>query len=161
MAILPRNLLGTAAFALVAWEARLRSGSWRLGAPGGPAGRRDDDQQPNARTQNWSWLPFGPRADPGRLRGGPARAARLLALPPLMAFWVNAHGAFVLGLALLAIFAAGETLRRCCASRRALGWPRLRWLYRRRLLLAATGQPARRRGLRLCASLLGDRPARG
>ncbi len=39
------------------------------------------------------------------------RPGWLFLLPPLMAFWVNVHGSFVLGLVLVGIFAAGEALR--------------------------------------------------
>ncbi|HEX5691850.1 MAG TPA: hypothetical protein VFX76_17665, partial [Roseiflexaceae bacterium] len=40
------------------------------------------------------------------------RSNRLWLLPPLMALWVNMHGAFVLGLAMIGITFAGEALRR-------------------------------------------------
>jgi hypothetical protein len=40
------------------------------------------------------------------------RSNRLWLLPPLMALWANMHGAFVLGLALIAITFAGELLKR-------------------------------------------------
>src|SRR5262249_44940732 len=36
---------------------------------------------------------------------------RLWLLPGLMVLWVNLHGAFVLGIGLIALFAAAETLR--------------------------------------------------
>jgi len=88
------------------------------------------------RTQNWSWLPFalyvlilGAYAD------RQCRTRVLIALPVIMAFWVNAHGAFVLGLALLVIVTGGETLRRLLKQPQALSWERLRALY---LATAAT-----------------------
>jgi hypothetical protein len=43
------------------------------------------------------------------------RARHLWPLPLVMALWVNLHGAFVLGLVLLALFIAGETLERLLA----------------------------------------------
>src|SRR5690349_8491822 len=48
---------------------------------------------------------------------------RLWLLPPLMALWVNIHGSFVLGGALIAITLAGEWLKRRLASwREASSW---------------------------------------
>ena len=110
--ILARNLLGLAGFALVAAEARRRSGSWRLAALAALLAAAMSANNLPARTQNWAWLPFGLYAlILGAYAAGQARPRALVALPPLMAFWVNVHGSFVLGLALLAIVAAGETLR--------------------------------------------------
>jgi hypothetical protein len=40
-------------------------------------------------------------------------------LPPLMALWVNLHGAFILGVALIAIFLGAETVRRVWHGPRA------------------------------------------
>jgi hypothetical protein len=110
--ILARNMLGLAGFTLVAVEARRRSGSWRLAALAALAAWAMSINNLPARTQNWSWVPFALFALLlGAYVAGQARARALLALPALMAFWVNAHGAFVLGLALVAIVVGGETLR--------------------------------------------------
>ena len=134
--VLARNLLGLAGFALVAIEARRRSGSWRLAALAALLAGAMTINNLTTRTQNWSWVPFGLYAlILGAYVGGQLRPRALLALPPLMAFWVNAHGAFVLGLALIALVAAGETLRRLTGQPRALPWERLRALY---LAAAAT-----------------------
>ncbi|HZI50358.1 MAG TPA: hypothetical protein VFE29_00920 [Terriglobia bacterium] len=43
---------------------------------------------------------------------------RLWILPPLMAVWANLHGAFVMGLALIALYAGSEGLRRLIDPRR-------------------------------------------
>jgi hypothetical protein len=51
-----------------------------------------------------------------------------------MGLWVNVHGSFMLGLAMLAIVAAGQTLRRLLGQPDAPSWERLRPLY-----LAAAG----------------------
>jgi hypothetical protein len=133
--ILARNLLGLAGFALVAAEARRRSGSWRLAALAALLAWAMSINNLPARTQNWSWVPFGLYAFIlGAYAAGQARPRALLALPPLMGFWVNAHGAFMLGLGMIAVVAAGETLRRLLRQPDALGWNRLRPLY-----LAAAG----------------------
>jgi len=128
--VFARNLLATLAFGVVGLEARRRSGSWRLAALALLLAGLMSSNNLSARTQSWSWLPFtlfvlllgaytarqvGPRA--------------LVALPLLMLFWVNAHGAFVLGLALIVLFAVGETLRRLLKHSGALRWRELRPLY--------------------------------
>jgi hypothetical protein len=133
--IVARNLLGLAGFALVAAEARRRSGSWRLAALAALLAAAMSTNNLPARTQNWSWVPFTLFALVlGSYTAGQIRPRTLLALPLLMAFWVNAHGAFVLGLALLAGTVAGETLRRLRGHPGAPEWARLRPLY-----LAAAG----------------------
>lgn len=110
--VLARNLLGLVAFALVLLEAYRRSGSWRLAGLAVMLAGLMTINNLTTRPQNWAWLPFmayvmilGAFVD---RRMGP-RA--LLALPPLMIFWVNAHGSFVLGLILLALTGSGEALR--------------------------------------------------
>jgi hypothetical protein len=134
--VLARNLLGLAGFALVAVEARRRSGSWRLAGLAALLAWAMAINNLQTRTQNWSWVPFGLYAlILGAYAAGQARPRTLLALPLLMAFWVNAHGAFMLGLGMLAVVAAGETLRHLLRQPDALGWDRLRPLY---LAAAAT-----------------------
>src|SRR5205823_2817104 len=64
----------------------------------------------------------------GRYTSGQLHPRWLLALPPLMVFWVNVHGSFVLGLVLLAAFLAGEVLRRVRTPGDALDWRQLRIL---------------------------------
>jgi hypothetical protein len=130
LVIFARNLLGTAAFALVAWEAQLRSGSWRLGALAATLAAAMTINNLNARTQNWSWLPFmGTLMILSGYASGRLRARWLVGLPLIMLFWVNAHGAFVMGLLLAGAFVVGETLRRLMRQPRALNWSQLRRLY--------------------------------
>ena len=133
--VLARNLLGLACFALVAAEARRRSGSWRLAALAALLAAAMTINNLTTRTQNWAWVPFGAYAlILGAYVDGQLRPRALLALPPIMAFWVNVHGTFALGVALVALVAAGETLRRLLRQPRAANWERLRALY-----LAAAG----------------------
>jgi hypothetical protein len=128
--VFARNMLGLGAFTLVAYEAHRRSGSWRLAAGVVLLAAAMSTNNLITRTQNWSWLPFmllfillGRYAD-NRL------APRwLVALPVIMIFWVNAHGAFVMGLLVTGAFMVGETLRRLLRQPRALSWERLRLLY--------------------------------
>src|SRR5262245_53146226 len=128
--VLTRNLLGLAGFTLVAVEARRRSGSWRLAALAALLAAAMTINNLTTRTQNWSWIPFGLfLLILGAYVDGQVRPRALLALPPIMAFWVNAHGAFVLGLALVAIVGAGATVRRLLKQPRALSGDRLGRLY--------------------------------
>ncbi|HEX5688387.1 MAG TPA: hypothetical protein VFX76_00195 [Roseiflexaceae bacterium] len=129
-AVLARNLLGLAGFTLVAIEARRRSGSWRLAALAALLAAAMTINNLTTRTQNWSWVPFGLYlVILGAYADGQVSWRALLALPATMAFWVNVHGAFILGLVLIALVAGGETLRRLFNQPRALQWPQLRALY--------------------------------
>jgi hypothetical protein len=56
------------------------------------------------------------------------RGSRLWLLPPLMALWVNMHGSFVLGLALIAITFVGEALKRLGGAADSRGASTLRQL---------------------------------
>jgi hypothetical protein len=162
--VLARNVLGLAGFTLVAIEARRRSGSWRLAALAALMAAAMSINNLTTRTQNWSWVPFGVYAlILGAYADEQLGWRPLLALPPIMVFWVNAHGAFVLGLALVAVVAAGETLRRLVGRPRALGWVRLRALY---LAGAATAAATLLNPLGLgifgyVAKLLTDPPSQG
>ena len=137
LVIFTRNLLGIAAYTLVALEARERSGSWRWAAAAALAAGAMTINNFPARTQNWSWLPFLLSfMILSRYSAGRAGSRWLAALPLLMIFWVNVHGAFVMGLLVAGAFAVGETLRRLTHQPRALNWLQLRWLY---LACAAMG----------------------
>ena len=125
-----RNVLGLMAFALVAVDARRRSHSWRLAAIATALAGAMTINNLIIRTQNWSWVPFGVYVlILGAYAEGQLRPRRLVVLPLIMVFWVNAHGAFVLGLAILAIYALGETLRRLLKHPGALWWERIFPLY--------------------------------
>lgn len=117
------------AFGLVGYEARRRTGSWRLAALAiGLAGLMTVNNL-IVRPQNWSWLPFvvmlilfsryADRQLDGRW---------LLACPAIMAFWVNVHGAFILGIIMAGIFVVGEAARTWLKLPGALGWKAVAWL---------------------------------
>jgi hypothetical protein len=138
LVIFARNMLGAAAYGLVAVEAQRRSGSWRLAALAALFAAAMTINNFNARTQNWSWLPFmATLILLGRYSEGRLAARWLITLPLIMLFWVNAHGAFTLGLLLAGAFVAGETLRRLLRQPRALSWPGLRALYLAAAAMAA------------------------
>jgi hypothetical protein len=113
LVIFSRTLLALTAFWLVGWEAKRRSGSWRIAALVTTPACIITINNLIVRPQNWSWLPFMAffillsRFTDGQLRG-----RWLLALPLIMMFWVNTHGAFILGLVMMGIFFTGEVLRR-------------------------------------------------
>ena len=110
--VLLRNLLALLAFGLVGLHAQRRSGSWRLAALAVLVAASMAADNLSTRPQNFSWPLFAVfalllhAAAAGRLR-----TRVLLALPLLMALWVNLHGAFVLGLALVGLVCLGEALR--------------------------------------------------
>jgi hypothetical protein len=137
LVIFARNLLGTVAYTLVALEAQRRSGSWRLAALAAVLAAAMAINNLTTRTQNWSWLPFmATFILLSRYADGQLHARWLAALPLIMAFWVNVHGGFIMGVLLAGAFVVGETLRRVLKQARALPWQRLRWLY---IAVAAMG----------------------
>ena len=131
LVVFARNMLGLGAFALVGVEAWRRSGSWRLAAAVVVLAVAMSLNNLTTRTQNWSWVPFvltlllcGFYRD-GRL----AVRWLVVGLPLLMVFWVNAHGAFVMGLLVVGAYVVGETVTRLLRQAHALSWGRLRGLY--------------------------------
>lgn len=111
LVIFARNLMALLAFGLIGLEARRRSNSWRLAAFSLALAAGMSLNNLIVRPQIWSWLPFvGFYLLLSRFREGQLRPVGLLILPPLMAFWVNAHGAFLLGPILLGLFLIGSAL---------------------------------------------------
>lgn len=124
-----RNLLLAGLLLLVGLEARRRSGAWLPAALAAGGVGLMILNNVSVRPQIFAWLPFAALTLLlGAVRGGQARPAWLVLAVPLMIFWVNVHGTFVLGLALLGLTALGETLRRW----RGGAWrrsPCVRWLW--------------------------------
>ncbi len=122
-------VLAVIAFGLVGYEAYRRSGSWRIAGVVTELACLMAANNLIVRTQNWAWIPFiiflilfSAYAD-GRLRGG-----WLLLCPLVMAFWVNVHGSFILGIVLAAIYFAGEATRAFLKLERHLTWRQVGWL---------------------------------
>ncbi len=161
-----RNGLVLVAFWLAGWAARVRSGSWRLVAPALVLAGGMSLNNLVVRPQVWSFPLFAlylllltRYVNSGGARSEPRWS--LLALPPLMALWVNAHGAFVLGLVLVGIFAAGEGARTLARLPGALSWRAVGWLALVGALTAAATL-ANPRGIGIAAyvvDLLTDRPS--
>lgn len=128
-----RNALILAAFGLVGWAARIRSRSWRLAAPALALAGGMSLNNLVVRPRIWSFPLFAlylllltRYVHSGGAR--PRDRWALLALPPLMALWVNAHGAFILGLVLVGIFVVGEGLRALLRLPEPLPWRAVGWL---------------------------------
>lgn len=134
---LARNLLALGLFGMVALNAHRRSASWRLAALAVLLTLLMSINNLIIRTQNWAWIPFASfLLILSCYAAQRCKPALLLVLPLMMMFWVNVHGSFVLGLILIGLYCAGETLRSIVKHDGALPFRRLRWLY---LALLLTG----------------------
>lgn len=160
--VLLRNMLGLAGFTLVAVEAFRRSGSWRLAGLAVLLAGAMSINNLTTRPQNVVWPLFaGFVLLLGAYTAGQLQPRALLALPPLMILWVNSHGSFVLGLVLLALTLAGETLRAVLRLPGAPEQRRLVWLALAFLacLLATLVNPIGPGIFGYVARLLGDAPS--
>jgi hypothetical protein len=129
LVLLSRNLLVLATFGLLAHEAQRRSGSVRIAALATAIAGVMSLNNLDARPQMWAWLPFTLHVVLlSRYVAGALPRRWLLLLPLLEVFWVNVHGSFVLGIALILGTLIGEVLGRLRSDGRALDWPALRWL---------------------------------
>lgn len=127
--VFTRNSLALLTFGFVGLEARRRSGSWRLASLAVLLACLMTLNNLTVRPQIWSWLPFIlVWSLLSRFSDGHLRKEWLLAIPLVMVFWVNVHGAFILGLILVGIYLAGESLRRLFKLPGALAWHALGWL---------------------------------
>ncbi len=124
-----RTVLTLASVWIVGWETKRRTRSWRWAALaifllGGMA-----LNNLCVRPQLWSWLPFTLFLSLlYRYADNQVSKHWLFVLPVTMLFWVNLHGAFILGLILTGTFLLGETLRTALKFPNALSWHEVRWL---------------------------------
>jgi len=124
-----RNLLLTLTFTLMVYDAYRRTRSWRVSALITLIAYLMMMNNLAIRPQNWSWLCFVAFLTLlHRYTHHQINRRWLLLLPLMMMFWVNAHGAFVLGIVLMGAFCVGEGLRRWFNLPEALSWRDLRWL---------------------------------
>jgi hypothetical protein len=124
-----RNLFALVAFWLVAVEAKRKSGSWRLAALVTAFAWLMSFNNLAVRPQIWSWISF--MAYLIVLEAyidGRVSNSWLWSLPLIMVFWVNAHGAFVLGVVLIGIYFIGELLSRLLKLPEAISPNRVKWL---------------------------------
>ncbi|MDX9952732.1 MAG: hypothetical protein RBT75_01480 [Anaerolineae bacterium] len=121
-----RTVLALLTFWLMATAAQRRSGSWRIAALVLAFGAVMTFNNLIVRPQIWSWLPFMAfLLLLSAFAAGRLSWRWLLVLPLVMVFWVNAHGAFILGLVLLGIFGVGEGIRRLLGRADARSWKEL------------------------------------
>jgi len=126
---LMRNLLAGITFWLVAYESWRKSGSWRLSALAVVLACGMTINNLPTRPQIWSWVPFMIYLIIlGKYVDRQINPRWLLVLPGLMIFWVNAHGAFILGGVMIGIFFVGEVLRRLITPTDALTWREIAYL---------------------------------
>jgi hypothetical protein len=110
--VLVRNLLLLALLALVGLDARRRGASWRLAALAVAGLGLTLLNNVSVRPQIFAWLPFAlTLLLLGAVRSRQLALRTLLVLPLLMAWWVNVHGTFTLGLALSGLTALGESFK--------------------------------------------------
>lgn len=124
-----RNFFALLIFWLLAIEAKRKSGSWRLAALVVAIAWLMSFNNLAIRPQIWSWLPFmayliilGGYVE-GRISRG-----WLWIVPVIMVFWVNVHGAFVLGIVLIGIYFSGELLTKLFRRPAAISWNSIMWL---------------------------------
>ena len=124
-----RNLFTLLAFWLVAIEAKRKSGSWRLAALVVTFAWLMSFNNLAVRPQIWSWLPFlAYLIVLGGFVDGRISKSWLWSLPLIMVFWVNAHGAFILGVVLIGMYFTGELLARLLRLPAAISWNSVKWL---------------------------------
>lgn len=124
-----RTLLLGITFLLVGMEAKRRSKSWRIAALVVALGFVMTLSNTLVRTQIWSWFPFiFYLIFLGRFSEHQLSKYWLLLLPVVMVFWVNAHGAFIIGLVLVLIYLLGELLQALLKMPSALTIKGILWL---------------------------------
>lgn len=124
-----RNGLVWLAYAGIAIESRRRSNSWRIATLALALAWFMAANNFILRPQMWSWLPFVLCLILlSRYVDGAVHRFWLLACPLAMVFWVNVHGAFILGLVLMGAFTVGEAVRALLKQAGARSWPEVGWL---------------------------------
>lgn len=110
-ALFTRTLLFGVTLWLVGVEVKRRSTSWRITAFVIALLVLMAVNNTHIRPQIWSWLPFVIFLSLlDRFKDHLISKKWLLTLPFIMIFWVNSHGAFILGLILIGIYLVGELL---------------------------------------------------
>lgn len=128
--VMLRNGMLTLAWAILAWNAQRRSGSWRLAGMAVVGMALLTLNNTTMRPQSFSWIPFALYWT--ILTAYIRREAQpriLVFLPAMMVAWVNLHGAFILGIILLGLTVTGETAKLILKRDDAPGATRVGWLW--------------------------------
>lgn len=124
-----RTILQGLTCALVGWEAKRRSGSWRIASLAVILGFAMTMNNLIVRPQMWSWVPFALYLLLlNRYSAGQLNQKWLFLCPVIMVFWVNAHGAFVLGGVLLGMFFTAELFKQLLSKAESRTWRKTKWL---------------------------------
>ena len=124
-----RTVLQGLTLCLVCWEAKRRSNSWRIASLVLLLGFSMTINNLIVRPQMWSWVPFALYLVLlNRYSSNQLKPKWLLLCPLIMVFWVNAHGAFVLGCVLLGIFFISEVLHQILSKTAHRHWHHTKWL---------------------------------
>jgi len=124
-----RNIVIFLVMILMMVETYRQTGSWRLSALTVGIGGLVIFSNTAIRPQIWSILSFAVFLTIlNRYRDGQLRSRWLLLCPLVMMFWVNVHGAFVLGIILMGIFIVGEGIRTYLKRLKYLTWTQNGWL---------------------------------
>jgi hypothetical protein len=129
LVIFARTVLLLLAFALVGYEAKRRSGSWRLAGLVITLAAAMSANNLIIRPQIWAFLPFMAFLILlGAYTDRQVRPGWLALLPLIMVFWVNVHGTYILGIILFGVYITGESLRTWLKHAGALNWSELKLL---------------------------------
>ena len=124
-----RNILALLSFLLIGIEAKRRCNSWRIAGFVVMIACVIGSNNTVLRPQNFAWIPFVIfYIFLSRFSDKALRPSWLFVLPFTMAFWVNVHGSFILGIVLLGIFVIGELIRKLIKQEGSLEWKQLGWL---------------------------------
>lgn len=160
--ILARNLLAIIAYSIVALEAHRRTASWRWAAGAVLLLHFIGLYNLTVRPQIFSWVPFTIfLLLLSKFVDRQINKYWLLLCPLIMVYWVNSHGAFVLGVVLLGFYLVGELIPRVFKKPDAMPWQDLLWLgFTGLLTLVALGINPRFLGIfQYVQDLMTDRPS--
>jgi hypothetical protein len=129
LVIFTRNLLAITAYSLVALETYRRTASWRWAAVAILLLHLMNLHNLTVRPQIFSWIPFTIfLVLLSRFVDRQINKYWLLLCPLVMVYWVNSHGAFILGMVLMGIYFVGELIPHLLKKPDAMSWQDLLWL---------------------------------
>jgi hypothetical protein len=125
-----RSCFAVITFFLVGYEAKRKSGSWRLATLAVLLVCAMVLNNLPIRPQIFSWLPFVITLILlGKFYDDKLKPTWLLIIPLMMVLWVNLHGAFILGGVLIGIFFIGELVDTLLTPALIRTWNKTAWLF--------------------------------